>query len=65
MYHEYIFYPFATHSPMKIVKKVDVVQITECFLCTVTQPMEQCYGAPLYTSPVLSVAIITTEEASC
>ena len=31
MYHEYIFYPFFTHSPLKIVKKVDVVQITECF----------------------------------
>ena len=33
MYHEYIFYPFFTHSPLKIVKKVDVVEITECFIC--------------------------------
>ena len=31
MYHENIFYPFFTHSPLKIVKKVEVVEITECF----------------------------------
>ena len=32
MYHENIFYPFFTHSPLMIVKKVEVVEITECFL---------------------------------
>ena len=31
MYHEYIFYPFFTNSLLKIVKKVEVVEITECF----------------------------------
>ena len=31
MYHEYIFYPFFTHFPLTLVKKVDVVESTECF----------------------------------
>ena len=31
IYHVYIFYPFFTHSLLKIVKKVDVVESTECF----------------------------------
>ena len=31
MSHENIFYPFFTHSPLKIVKRVEVVESTECF----------------------------------
>ena len=40
------FYPFFTHSPLKIVKKVDVVEITECF--SEMKQHHYSYLAPLF-----------------